>query len=112
MKYVCIFAPALCAVAIQLNRKSVSEKTMDIVIRYGIWVLTINLIAMSMVNYIIGIHDVTADALDSFGFATKYMIISLLLALIIPYIVEVIGRFITVSFDIETKKEQDEQKEE
>ena len=109
MRYVCIFAPALCTVAIQLNRKCVSERIRDIVIRYGIWVLMTNLITMSIINYIIGVHDVTADALDSFGFATKYMIISLFMALIMPYIVEVISKYINVSFKVETPKEKDEQ---
>ena len=111
MKLVCILAPALIAFSIRKKRGYMSGNPIDTVIAYGLWTLIINFISMSIVAYVIGINDVNASALDSFGFATKYIVISAIVAVIMPYIVEILSKYISVSFSIETSEEDDEKKE-
>ena len=111
MNFVCIFLPALCAIGIELKRRSYDMKTVQIVIRYGIWVLAINFMAMLCVVYVFGIEGVLTDAMDSFSFACKYIVISLILSIVLPYIIEILGKYLRISFEVTSKDSEDEKKD-
>ncbi len=110
MRFVCIFLPALCALGIQLKRGSDELNGIGILIRYGIWVLFINLISMVSILFFLRTDGILEDAMTSFSFASKYIVISLILSLILPYIIEVFSKYVRISFEVNSNKNTEDEK--
>lgn len=104
MEWICYLLPAFVSVKIVSNRNK--ENTVSIrseIIRFGNYVLGINLLTMCVIQYVLGI-EAGQEYLYSFGFATKYMIIALVWAVVLPYAVETIKKYIELTFSIKVKK--------
>lgn len=113
LKILSLFFPALISILIYTKRRSIEIRlTLDLLIRYAIYVLIVNWCALSIVIYILKIENVILEFLESGPFFTKYTLIAMFLAWIIPYIEEIVQKSIHISFHIEerTKKEYENSK--
>jgi RsiW-degrading membrane proteinase PrsW (M82 family) len=105
-----LFFPALISVAIRQKRKTGCElKAIPVIIEYGITVLFINLFVMSLITYVFHIQDITLNTLENFSFFTKFTALSVLFAIVFPYVEEIFKKWIQINFFIE-KKEQNAEK--
>lgn len=103
MIWICTLLPACVSMKIRYKRngnKMSSDNMLLELFRWGGWILINNLLAMFTVQYILGIEAVVEDAFNSFGFAMKYTLIALFFACIMPYILEIAEKYISVSFTI------------
>lgn len=103
MIWICTLLPACISMKIRYKRngnKMFSDNTLLELFRWGSWVLVNNLLVMFTVQYLLGIDSVVASAFDSFGFALKYIIIALFFACVLPYILEVGEKYISISLKI------------
>lgn len=99
MRIIGLFFPALISVSIKHARNSeLTWQMPKILAEYGIYVLINVLITASNITYGLGISGVTVDALESFPFFTKYTIIAIVIAIFIPYVEEIIKKYIEVTF--------------
>lgn len=75
--------------------------------KYGIYVLADNLLTQLIITYVIGITDVTADAFRSFPFFIKYIIIAVFIAIILPFCVELVRKYLRVTVETGVDGEED-----
>ena len=105
MKGIALFFPSLVGVYIYYRRHSIKmEVDLYLLVRYGIYALLINLCDMSLITYIIGVKATISD-IESFGFFTKYTSIATFIAFCFTYIEEIIKKYISISFQVESKME-------
>ncbi len=72
---------------------------------YGISVLINVWLTMMIVTYIFMVKEVSIDALDRLSFFTKYTTIAIAVAFFVPYIEEMLGKYIEVKFVVRSKDE-------
>lgn len=108
MIFLCTVLPACIAMGIQYKRnenKCKKNSMINEILRFGRWMFFLNLFTMFVIVYVFHTEGVVQETFYSFGFATKYMIIALFFSLVIPYLIEIICSYISISFFI---GEQDE----
>lgn len=102
---IALFFPAFISISIYVKRKSLElVPDLKLLIRYGIYVIFVNWLGMSLITYIFHIEDCRMESMESFGFLTKYIFITVLFAFLIPYIEEIIHKSIHISFTVEARK--------
>lgn len=109
MELVCLFLPACISMTIQKKRNTCStskEEFLEILFKYGCWVLIINLLTMGIITYFLGISGVVSDAFTSFPFAVKYLLIASGMSIVITYIHEIVKKYFSISFIIGAKNEE------
>lgn len=107
IKFIALFFPALISIFIYIRREQVEKNSkVELLVRYGIYTLLVNWFVMSLIIYILGIEYCTLDAMESWSFFTKYVLIAVFLAWIIPYIEEIIRKSISVRFQVKSKLEE------
>lgn len=97
----CLLLPACISMKIQIRRngnKMLTDSILGELLRYGSWVLGINFLTMMVITYFLGIEGVREDAFGSFPFAVKYVVISVLISVVVPYILEIFKKYISVTF--------------
>jgi len=100
MIWICLLMPACFSVLIQYKRnenKSLTENAVVEIFRWGAWVLVDNLLTIFVILYLLGYGSLQTEVFESFAFAMKYAGISLVLACILPYVLEIISKFISVT---------------
>jgi len=105
MKWICLLLPACFSMVIQYrrnNNKQLSDNMIVELCRWGCWVLVDNLLAMFTVLYLFGYGSLLVDVFESFSFALKYAVVSLVYACALPYILEIISKFVSVTFTVDT----------
>ena len=108
MEIIALFFPAIISVKISLYRTEKKNSDMiQMLMRYGVYVLADNLLTQLIVTYVIGITDVTADALRSFPFFIKYIIITTFIAALLPLGVELTRKYLRVTVEIGVDGEED-----
>lgn len=101
MKLIALFGPAILSLAIKKRR--MMEKKWDwftYVREYTVSLLVNVFLAQAVITYVLGIDGVDSTAFESFPFFTKYIVIAVACAWILPYIREVISRYISISFKV------------
>ena len=100
MEIIALFFPAMISMKISLNRM-VEKNTgiLQAIIKYGLYVLADNLLTQLIITYVLGISDVTADAFNSFPFFTKYIVIASFVAMLLPFCVELVSKYIRVTIE-------------
>jgi len=109
MIWICTLLPACVSMKIRYKRngnKPCSENVLFELFRFGSWILVDNLLTMLTLQYVLGMDSVVAEAFNSFGFASKYVIISLVFACVVPYILEICEKYISVSLSIGEEEEK------
>lgn len=110
MKIIGLFFPAIVSVLIKHSRNVHFTWNMPkTLLEYGIYVLINVLITGCTITYGLGLSDVTSDAFNSFPFFTKYTIIALAAAIVVPYIEEIIRKSIKVTLMVKTYDEKREE---
>lgn len=110
MIFLCVFLPACIAIGIQYRRngnKSITDNAFIEGLRLGRWMFGLNLLSMSVIVFVLQIDGVLQETFYSFGFATKYMLISLFFAVSIPYLLEILKTYVSISFTVGEKDEED-----
>jgi hypothetical protein len=101
MLFVCVLLPACIAMGIQSKRIS---KTYDSLFQellvYGKWVLTINLLVMMIIKYVLRMDGVEQSAFTSFSFSIKYSVIAIVLAVVLPYMLEIWNKYVSITFTV------------
>ena len=109
MEVIGLFFPAIVSVMIQNRRNTESAWRMPaILFKYGIYVLVNVLLTVCVITYGLGVSGVTADALNSFPFFTKYMVIALIMAILVPFVEEFIGKYIQITLTVRSYDEKRE----
>lgn len=107
MQVIGLFFPAIVSVMIR-NRKNTESgwRMPAILFRYGIYVLVNVLLTVCVITYGLGLSGVTVDALNSFPFFTKYTVIALILAFLVPFVEEIIGKYLQITLTVRTYDEK------
>ena len=101
MEFIALFIPSFITMSIKLRRGTLSESgVFSIIFEYAQNVLWTNFFVVSIVTYLLGMDDVQSNALKSFPFFTKYVVIAVIWAFFLPYIQEVGKRYIKIHFHI------------
>lgn len=109
MRIIGLFFPALISVSIKHSRNpEYTWQFPQILVEYGIYVLVNVLLTTVAVTYVMNVPGVIVDALDSFPFFIKYMVIAVLAAVFVPYIEEMIRKYIHITFTVRTKDDKGE----
>ena len=107
-----ILAPAALALKTKIRRQSAKGTAcMDVsrwILQYIIEILKNVFFTTATITYILRFDGVNFDALSSFPFFTKYIVIAVIYAWILPYVEEIISKYIGVSFEIEVEKDAKE----
>ena len=104
MEWICWLFPACVAKTIVYKRSKAGKEELNSVkeiCSWGCWVLGINILTMIIIMYCLGIGNVLLDAFSSLSFALKYLVIATVMAVILPYIIEILGKYISVSVEID-----------
>ena len=106
-----LFFPAFISMAVYrwLVRKG-SYHWQETVIRYGIYVLATTWCTQLTITYLLGVSQVSEEALLSFPFFTKYVLIAVVWAVVLSLAGELIKKYINISIKFSAGREnrQDE----
>lgn len=104
MEFAALFFPAFIAMTIRQKRGTGCEKHwFPILLEYGRTVLWCNLFTIILITYVLGMDSVVGEALNSFSFFSKYVMIACVCSFIIPYVQEVVARYIKIRFFLKEK---------
>lgn len=106
---VCLLLPACISMQIQIRRngnKMLSDSVLQEIFRYGRWVLAVNLIAMGFTAYVAGRSDME-EYLCHFHYAVKYMALSILIAFVLPYLLEIYHKYVSITFTVGERNEEE-----
>lgn len=81
-----------------------------LLVRYIIYVMIVNWCDMALISYIIKPGTYVVDDMESFVFFTKYILIAIFFAWLIPYLEEIIRKYIHISFQVKEQNENDHSK--
>lgn len=111
MEIIGLFGPALVSVGIRYRRQKGTEwNLMRFVMEWGIWTLINVLLTDITITYILGMQDVMEEYLHSFPFFSKYVVIATVFAAVMPYLWEIVHKYISVTFTIGVDDETKESK--
>jgi len=105
MKWFCILFPAFISLNIAIKRKPDTMSLMQNISTYGVYAFFVNIFSMLVLKYIFNMSDLTIEPFDSFSFSINYCFISLAFAVILPYAVETISKYIHFTIGIQTTDE-------
>ncbi len=109
MTIVGIFIPGMVSVWIKHKRNAECIwNTPKVLFEYGIYVLINVFLTGCMITYALGMPDVTSDALNSFPFFTKYILIAVVMAVLVPYVEEIIKKYFQITLVVRTNDEKRE----
>ncbi len=108
MRWIALLCPAVLSLWICGNRRlDFFTSTTKAILKYGLYLLVDNWLTVLLITYGLGLMDVVADALESFPFFLKYTLIATVIAFIVPYVEEIVLKYIKVSFIVRTKDEEE-----
>ena len=107
MEIIGFFAPAMISMWIKHNRNAdLTWSTPKIVFEYGIYAWVNVFLSGCIITYVLGMDGVRSDALTSFPFFTKYTLIAVVMAVIVPYVEEIIRKYFKVTLTVRVKDEK------
>lgn len=109
MKFIGLFMPAIVSLMIR-NRNNEKEdwRMPQVFFRYGIYVLVNVWLTEGIIIYVLGLSGVIEEALTSFPFFLKYTLIALAMAVVVPYVEEIIRKYISIGLTVEIYDEKKE----
>lgn len=106
MKWICLLLPACVSMLVINKRKGEQEASKNVLVdiwRWGVWVLINNLLTFFTLLYVVGYDSLLMEVFESFSFSMKYTLLALIYAWIIPYMVEIVKKYISITFTIKEK---------
>lgn len=82
--------------------------TFKVLFEYGLYVLINVFLTECTITYALGMSGVTSDALNSFSFFTKYILIAVIMAVMVPYVEEIVKKYFQVTLVVRTNDEKRE----
>lgn len=108
MRIIGLFFPAFISLSIRCARdEKFSLRTPAVVVAYGIYALVNVLLTTIIITYGLNVSGVTVDALDSFPFFTKYVVIAVIMAVCVPYIEEMFRKYIHIRLTVKGEVHHD-----
>lgn len=109
MSFIALFFPACISLIIRHRRnKELSWSVPESILEYAVWVMLNVLLSECIIVYVLQIGSVDVTALQSFPFFTKYMVIALFLAWLLPYMEEIGRKYIGVSFSVDSRTKEND----
>lgn len=99
MVILAILGPAFISIMIRYKQQKYPELA-KMIIEYGIYALIITLLTQMVITYILRIPDVMQEALGSFPFFTKYSVVAIIFAIVLPFLQVLIEKYIKVSIEV------------
>ena len=107
MSSIALFMPAVISVEVWHRRnKGIEWKWYDYIKEYAIALLINTFLAQAVITYLLGLDGVDITAFSTFPFFTKYVAIATVLAVLVPYIREIIGKYFSISFEVGDKSNE------
>lgn len=105
MEFICLLLPACVAMSIRCRRlqKVKIFHVSELVFGWAKWVLALNILTMGIITYVLRVEGVVADAFNSFSFFLKYTLIGIAFAVVLPYVVEIMEKYVELSVEIGEK---------
>ncbi len=102
MYFIALFLPSCISLVIRHNRnRKLTWSLPKVLVEYGILVLINTWSTMLVAVYVLHIPSETIRAFEYFSFFIKYSLVSSIIAFLIPYIEEVIRKYIKITFRVE-----------
>lgn len=109
MEIIGLFFPAIVSMLVKNRGNMKSDWHMPgVFFRYGIYVLANVFLTVCIITYGLGVSGVTSDAFNSFPFFIKYTAIALVMAGVVPYVEEIIGKYFKITLLVRTYDEKEE----
>lgn len=111
MKFIILFLPAVFAVDIQLRRNKeqiTRENWGHILIRYAKWVVMLNIITAFSLRFLFSMEGMTEESLERMTVGFGYAAFSVIGALVLPYVVEVVRKYFSAELVIDKKENQND----
>lgn len=106
MSFIALFLPACISLIIRHKRnRELKWGIPESILEYAVWVMINVLVSQCIIVYVFRIGEVDISALNSFPFFTKYLVISIVIAWIMPYLEEIGRKYIGISFVVERTKD-------
>ena len=106
MIFIALFFPSVISIALQYKMKKSEWNIFNYISRYIIDCIFNILISQGIVQYVLYDDVITIDSYDRFFFFTKYMIMACGFAIIIPVILNIAGRYISIKIKLEDRNEK------
>ena len=107
MSFIALFLPACISLMTRHRRnKELTWRIPESILEYAVLVMINVLLTQSVIVYVLGLGAVDITAFCSFPFFTKYMIISIFFAWLIPYVEEIGHKYVSVSFSVDSSAEE------
>lgn len=103
MKWICLLLPACVSMKISYQRNGnqpLSENALFEVFRWGCWVIVNNILTMITMLFVFKHGSIVVEVFESFGFSLKYMVVSLAFACVLPYIFEILKKYVAITFSV------------
>lgn len=108
---IAVIGPAMLSMKIKINRNGIGNQSWYVFFVYYILeILKNTFLTVATITYLFRIDDVQFSAMNSFPFFSKYIIISIVYAFLLPYIEEIIRKYIKVTFGVENKHHEEREK--
>ena len=104
MEWICWLFPACISKTIIYKRNKIKQENLCSIkelFGWASWVVMINSITLTIIMYYLGMNEIVVDTFSSIPFAFKYLLIATGFAIVLPYILEVLTKFINVSLEID-----------
>lgn len=109
MSFIALFLPACLSLIIRHKRnKELGWSMPESILEYAVLVIFNVLLSESIIVYVLRVEAVDVTAFQSFPFFTKYMVISLLIAWLMPYVEEIGRKYIQISFSVDSRTSGDD----
>lgn len=100
----CMFLPPVLALTIQTRRKNLRDDSFFSKLScYCSWTIFSNMLVMASILFVFKKDGITSEAFNSFRMALVYTVLNVFTCVVMPYVVEVLRKLISVSFVIEKK---------
>lgn len=109
MRTIALWIPAVVSVGIRhMRNEKLGWGMPAVLIEYGIYLLIDNFVPAVILAFRSNTSDSAVWALDGFSFFAKYIATAVIVAVLAPYMEEMIRKYIKITFTVEAKDEKKE----
>lgn len=107
MELIALFFPAFISMAVRHRRnKELSWNVIACLVEYAVLVVINVFLGEAVITYGLRMTGVDNTGFSSFGFFTKYLFIASVIAYIVPYVEEVVKKYVSISFSVGDSSEK------
>ncbi len=107
MEIIGLLCPAIVSVLLRERKRTLTVQSIpNLLFCYGIYVMVNVFLTTAVITYGLGLSGVTSEAFGSFSFFIKYTTIALVMAVLIPYVEEIIRKYIKITVTVRAYDEK------